>query len=90
VGTYGDPTPAPAWSIEFALIHPVQVPAVEAFASIEEPMSGLLVYEALGRTSPVGALACRRLAEVGVTVERRVRPGRGATSNSLRRQHERR
>jgi hypothetical protein len=73
--------PMPAWSSAFfSLIHPVQVAAVEAFAFIGEPMSALVVYEVLGRSSSFGTVAyhVRRLAERGVLVERYTEPVRGA------------
>ena len=81
MSTDRDPTPAPAWSIAFfSLIHPVQVAAVEAFLFIGEPMSALVVYEVLDRSSSFGTVAyhVRRLAERGVLVERSVVPVRGA------------
>jgi hypothetical protein len=74
-------TPMPGWSAAlFSLIHPFKLAAVEAFLYIEEPMSGLLVYEVLGRPASFGTISyhVRRLAEVGVLVELYVEPRRGA------------
>ena len=74
-------TPIPGWSTAlFSLIHPLKVATVEAFCLIGEPMSGLLVYEVLGRPASFGTVSyhVRRLAEVGVLVELYVEPRRGA------------
>jgi hypothetical protein len=76
-----DPEDMPGWSAAlFSLIHPIKLAAVEAFLYIEEPMSGLLVYEVLGRPASFGTVSyhVRRLAEVGVLVDLYVEPRRGA------------
>jgi hypothetical protein len=74
-------TPTPAWSTAlFSLIHPAKVAAVEAFLWTGEPMSALAVYKSLARDWPLATVGyhVRRLAEVGVLVERFVEPRSGA------------
>lgn len=73
--------PRPTWSVALlSMLHSAQIATVEAFVFIDRPLSALLVYEALSRSSSFETVAyhVRRLAHTGVLEELYSEPRRGA------------